>query len=70
MFEYIIRTYTNEGEVELDNCMGGFTTAVAADNTGRNWIGFELEKEYCDKGMERINANREPLGLDKVTIEC
>lgn len=69
LFEYIIRTYTNEGDVVLDNCMGAFTTAVAADNTKRNWIGFELEEEYCLKGMERINQNREVLGMDKVTIK-
>jgi len=71
LFEYIIKTYTNEGEVVLDNCMGGFTTAVACDNTNRKWIGFELDREYCGKGKDRINRNREILGLPQVTImEC
>ncbi|WP_141432436.1 DNA methyltransferase [Bacillus sp. 03113] len=69
LFEYIIKTYTDEGDVVLDNCMGGFTTAVACDNTGRNWIGFELEEEYCLKGMDRINENRDKLGIPNVTIE-
>ena len=69
LFEYIILTYTNKGEVVLDNCMGGFTTAVACDNTGRNWIGFELQKEYCEKGLERINNNRDQLGLEQVVIK-
>ena len=69
LFEYIIRTYTHEGETVLDNCMGGFTTAVAADNAKRNWIGFELEEEYCLKGLERTNGNREELGLPHVTIQ-
>lgn len=69
LFEYIIRTYTNEGETVLDNCMGGFTTAIACDNSNRNWIGFELSEKYCEKGMERINQNRDCLGLPHVTIE-
>lgn len=69
LFEYLIKTYTNEGETVLDNCMGGFTTAVACDNTNRNWIGFELEQEYCNKGLIRINDNREKLGLQPVEIK-
>ncbi|MEX3625791.1 site-specific DNA-methyltransferase [Viridibacillus arvi] len=69
LFEYIIRTYTNEKEVVLDNCMGGFTTAIACDNSNRNWIGFELMREYCEKGLERINENRDRLGMKKVEIE-
>ncbi|WP_330948888.1 DNA-methyltransferase [Virgibacillus sp. MG-45] len=69
LFEYIIRTYTNEGEVVLDSCMGGFTTAVACDNTKRNWIGFELKKEYCLQGMSRINENRDRLGIPQITLK-
>lgn len=69
LFEYIIKTYTNEGDVVLDNCMGGFTTAVACDNTGRNWIGFELQQEYCEKGLIRINKNRDKLGIHRVYIK-
>lgn len=68
LFEYLVRTYTNEGDAVLDNCMGGFTTAVACDNTKRNWIGFELEPEYCEKGKDRVNENREILGLSEVEI--
>lgn len=69
LFEYIVKTYTDEGEIVLDNCMGGFTTAVACDNTNRRWIGFELQKEYCEVGLERINENRKNLGLPMVKIE-
>jgi len=52
--EYLIKTYTNEGETVLDNCMGSGTTAVACINTNRNYIGFELDKHYCDIANERI----------------
>jgi len=52
--EYLIKTYTNEGETVLDNCMGSGTTAIACINTNRNFIGFELDKHYCDIANERI----------------
>ena len=54
LIEYLIRTYTNEGETVLDNCIGSGTTAVAAINTGRNFIGIEKEWEYCEIANERI----------------
>ena len=54
LFEYLIRTYTSEGETVLDNCMGSGTTAIACINTNRNYIGFELDKHYCDIANERI----------------
>lgn len=52
---YLIKTYTNEGETVLDNCMGSGTTAIAAIHTKRNFIGFELQKEYYDIACDRIN---------------
>ena len=58
LFEYLIRTYTNEGETVLDNCMGSGTTAIACINTNRNYIGFELDKHYCDIANERIHKTR------------
>ena len=58
--EYFIKTYTNEGETVLDNCMGSGTTAVACINTNRHYIGFELEKQYYDIACKRIaNAKAE-----------
>ena len=54
LFEYLIKTYTNEGETVLDNCMGSGTTAVACLNTNRNFIGFEKEEKYCKIANERI----------------
>lgn len=54
--EYLIRTYTNEGEVVLDNCMGSATTAVAALKTNRQYVGFEKDQKYHTIGLERVNS--------------
>lgn len=54
LLEYLIKTYTDENEVVLDFTAGSFSTAVAARNTKRRWIGIEKEKEYFDKGIERL----------------
>lgn len=54
LFEYLIKTYTNEGETVLDNCMGSGTTAIACINTNRNYIGFEKEEKYFNIIQERI----------------
>lgn len=57
LFEYLIKTYTNEGEVVLDNCIGSGTTAIAAINTGRNYIGIDMEQEYVDVANKRIEEH-------------
>ena len=57
LLEYFINTYTNEGEVVLDNTIGCGSTAIACINTKRNYIGFEIEKEYFDKGNERVEEH-------------
>ena len=54
LFEYLIRTYTNEGDTVLDNCLGSGTTAIAAENTGRRWIGIERDPGYFGAACERI----------------
>lgn len=54
LLEYLIKTYTNEGDIVLDNCMGSGTTAIAAINTNRHFIGFELNKDYYDIANKRI----------------
>ena len=59
LFEYLIKTYTNEGALILDNCAGSFTTAIASENLKRNWICIEKEIEYCEIGRKRIERNRE-----------
>ena len=52
--EYLIKTYTNEGETVLDFAAGSFTTGVAAVNLNRSFIGIELDKDYFDIGVKRI----------------
>lgn len=54
LLEYLIQTYSNEGEIILDNTAGSFSTAVAATKLNRNWIGIEQEEEYCKIGLERL----------------
>lgn len=59
LLEYLIKTYTNEGETVLDNCMGSGSTGIACVNTGRNFIGIELDKQYFEIANKRINeANK------------
>ena len=53
--EYLIKTYTNEGDLVLDNCMGSGTTGVACKNTNRNFIGIEINKEYFDIAKQRLS---------------
>ena len=63
LLEYLIRTYTNEGETVLDACMGSGSTGVACMNTGRKFIGFETEKKFFDIAQERVEkALREREG--------
>ena len=54
LLEYLIKTYTNEGELVLDNCIGSGSTAVAAINTNRNFLGFETDSNYCEIANKRI----------------
>ena len=54
LLEYLIKTYTNEGEIVLDNCMGSGSTGVACANTNRDFIGIELDEGYFNTAKERI----------------
>ena len=60
LFEYLIRTYSNENEVILDNCSGSGTTAIACLNSNRQYICIERDETYYKRSLERI-ANHEPL---------
>ena len=63
LIEYLIKTYSNEGETILDNCMGSGTTAIACINKNRNYIGFEIDKEYYDLSIDRINKKQQKLAI-------
>ena len=56
LMEYLIKTYTQEGEIVLDNCFGSAPTGVACVNTGRRFIGIERDSHYFDVGRKRIEA--------------
>lgn len=66
--EYLIKTYTNEGELVLDACMGSGTTAVAAVNTNRHFIGFETHQPFVDICNRRIKEAREALLNAQTTV--
>ena len=55
LLEWLIKTYTNPGEIVLDNCMGVGSTCVAAINTGRQYIGFETNPKYFETAKQRID---------------
>ena len=59
LLEYLIKTYTNEDGVVLDNCMGSGSTGVACVNTGRNFVGIELDEKYFNIAKERIDKSTE-----------
>jgi len=64
LFEYLIKTYTNEGDLILDNCAGSGTTAIACINTNRNYICMEKDYEYYNKSIERILKHSNQLSLN------
>jgi site-specific DNA-methyltransferase (adenine-specific) len=57
LFEYLIKTYTNEGDLILDNVAGSMTTAIAAINTDRNYICMEMDEEMFEKGKKRVEEH-------------
>ena len=59
----LVRTYTNEGDTVLDNCIGSGTTAIACIKEKRHFIGFEIDEGYFRKAQERIRAERQQLVL-------
>ena len=63
LFEWLIKTYTNEEMIVLDNCIGSGTTAVACKRLNRRFIGFEISKEYCDIAQKRLD--NVPMRLEK-----
>ena len=56
LLEYLIKTYTNEGDTVLDFTMGSGSTGIACKNTNRNFIGIEMDKNYFDIAKNRIET--------------
>lgn len=61
LIEWLVRTYSNTGDLILDSCAGSMTTAIAAINTGRNYICFEKDREIFNKGSQRVRRRLEEL---------
>lgn len=61
LFEYLILTYSNEGDIILDNCSGSGTTAIACINTNRNYIIIENDEKYFNDSIERINEHKKSI---------
>lgn len=61
LLEYLVKTYTNPGETILDNCMGAGSTGIACMNTGREFVGIELDPEYYQIAKERIEQHVENI---------
>ena len=57
LLEELIKTFSNEGDVILDNCMGSGSTCVACKNTNRNFIGIELDENYFNIAEKRITEH-------------
>jgi site-specific DNA-methyltransferase (adenine-specific) len=63
LLEYLIKTYTNESEVVLDNAAGSSSTAIACLNTNRNWIMMENDESYYELSLKRIESQKKLLSL-------
>lgn len=69
LLEYLIKTFSNEGDLILDNTAGSMSLAVACDNTNRNWICIENVETFCIDGLKRVNENRKRLNKSETFIE-
>ncbi|MBC8487055.1 MAG: site-specific DNA-methyltransferase, partial [Bacteroidetes bacterium] len=63
LMEYLIKTYTNEGDIVFDGFIGSGTTAVACINTNRNYLGFEIDETYVKIAQQRIKEAKMQLKL-------
>jgi len=69
LFEYLIKTYTNENDIVLDNCAGSGTTGIACLNTNRNYILIEKEEEYVKIIKKRIKLEKERIRIEKSQLK-
>ena len=66
LLEWLVKTYSNEGDTVLDNCMGSGSIIIACEKLGRNSIGIEMDKEIFDKAVERIENTDMSRVVDEV----
>lgn len=66
LIKWLIKTYTNEGETVLDNCMGSGSTGVACANLNRDFIGIEMNEEYYNIAYERIRNNQKQMSIEMI----
>ena len=67
--EYLIKTYTDVGDLVLDNCAGSCSTGIACHNTGRWFIGFEKDKEIFEKANKRLTEHKAQINLFDIGLE-
>jgi site-specific DNA-methyltransferase (adenine-specific) len=70
LFEYLIRTYTNEGDLVLDNTAGSGTTAIAAENAKRRWVCIERDDKYFAAATERVQKHVGGVRFDEIDLEA
>ncbi len=68
LLEWICRSFSNAGDLVLDTCAGSFTTAIAADNTGRRWICIEKDLEFFEIGVGAVLKNRVGKEFESINI--
>ena len=69
LLEYLIKTYTDVGDLVLDNCAGSCSTGIACHNTGRRFIGFEKDKEIFEKANKRLTEHKAQINLFDIGLE-
>ena len=67
--EYLIKTYTDAGDLVLDSCAGSCSTGVACHNTGRRFIGFGKDKEIFEKANKRMTEHKTQMSLFDIGLE-
>lgn len=67
--EYLIKTYTDVGDLVLDNCAGSCSTGIACHNTGRRFIGFEKDEEIFKKAKQRLVEHKSQISLFDLGME-
>jgi len=63
LYEWLLTNYAKQGDKILDTHVGSASSLIACENMGFQYVGFEIDKEYYDKGVERLEKNRRQIKL-------